>query len=386
MRVDSIALSSIRRRKWKMAFIVLGIVLAVGTIVALYSATTTMQVELADRFDEIGANIMVLPKTDDLVLSYGGVTISGAGGDKAYLPYEDTVIKINNIKNAPSIATVAPKLLASLTVADRDAVVVGVDFPFEIRLKPWWTFEGNRPRGVDHVLLGADVASMLGLKPGDDLVVAGETFQVTAVLEPQGNEEDGLIFMQLLTVQRLSGLEDKVSLIEVAAYCTTCPIEEIVADINHDLPAAVATAISEAVKARYEVINSFGRFATAVAVVVVLIGSLVVTLTMMSSVNERTREIGIFRSIGFRKSSIIEIVLTEALILGIIGGVLGYIAGIMGAKWLAPTLAGMELAIQWNLLVGGLAVIGAIVLGIAASAYPAIKAANLDPVEALRHI
>ncbi|MBS4025571.1 MAG: ABC transporter permease [Clostridia bacterium] len=386
MRVDSIALSSIRRRKWKMAFIVMGIVLAVGTVVALYSTTTTMQVELADRFDEIGANIMVVPKTDDLVLSYGGLTISGAGGDKAYLEYEDSVIKINNIKNAPSIATVAPKLLASLTVADRETVVVGVDFPFELRLKPWWSFDGNRPRGVDHVLLGADVANLLDLKPGDDIIVAEETFQVTAVLAPLGNEEDGLIFMQLLTVQRLSGLEDKVSLIEVAAYCTTCPIEEIVEDINHDLPAAVATAISEAVKARYEVIDSFARFAAAVAAVVVLIGSLVVTITMMSSVNERTREIGIFRSIGFRKSAIIEIVLTEALILGVMGGVLGYIVGILGAKWLAPTMAEMELAIQWNLMVGGLAVVGAIVLGIAASAYPALKAANLDPVEALRHI
>jgi putative ABC transport system permease protein len=332
MRVDSIALSSIRRRKWKMAFIVMGIVLAVGTVVALYSTTTTMQVELADRFDEIGANIMVVPKTDDLVLSYGGLTISGAGGDKAYLEYEDSVIKINNIKNAPSIATVAPKLLASLTVADRETVVVGVDFPFELRLKPWWSFDGNRPRGVDHVLLGADVANLLDLKPGDDIIVAEETFQVTAVLAPLGNEEDGLIFMQLLTVQRLSGLEDKVSLIEVAAYCTTCPIEEIVEDINHDLPAAVATAISEAVKARYEVIDSFARFAAAVAAVVVLIGSLVVTITMMSSVNERTREIGIFRSIGFRKSAIIEIVLTEALILGVMGGVLGYIVGILGAK------------------------------------------------------
>lgn len=385
MRVDSIALSSIKRRKWKMAFIVLGIVLAVGTIVALYNTTTTMNNELADQFDLIGANIMVLPNTDDLVLSYGGLTISGASGDMVYLENDD-IIKINNIPNAQAIGTVAPKLLATLQVMDREAVVVGVDFPPEIRLKPWWSFEGNNPRGVDHVLLGADVARMFGLKPGDEIEVAGETFQVTALLDPQGNEEDGLIFMQLLTVQRLSGLEDKLSLIEVAGLCYTCPIEEIVEDINNALPGATATAIIEAVKAREEVIDTFEKFAIAVAAVVVLIGALVVTLTMMSAVNERTREIGIFRSIGFRKSSIIEIVLTEALILGVIGGILGYIAGTIGAMWLAPAIAEMEMAIKWDFVLGGLTVIGAIILAIAASAYPAIKASKLDPVEALRHI
>jgi putative ABC transport system permease protein len=385
VRVDSIALSSIRRRKWKMVFIILGIVLAVGTVVTLYTTTTTMENELADQFDLIGANIMVLPNTDDLVLSYGGLNISGASSEMAYLTNDD-IIKINNIPNAQAIGTVAPKLLAALPVQDVEAVVVGVDFLMEIRLKSWWSFEGNNPRGIDHVLLGADVARMLNLKPGDEIEVGGENFKVTAILAPQGNEEDGLIFMQLLTVQRLSGLEDKLSLIEVAGLCYTCPIEEIVADINNAIPEATATAISEAVRARAEVIDTFAKFATAVAIVVVLIGSLVVTLTMMSAVNERTREIGIFRAIGFRKSTIIEIVLTEALILGIIGGVLGYVAGTLGTKWLAPTVAEMEMAIQWNFLLGGITVIGAIVLGLAASAYPAIKAAKLDPVEALRHI
>jgi len=384
VRVDSIALKNMARRPSKSFFIVLGIMLAVGAIVTMYTAVNSMHMEFADRFDEIGANIMVVPKTQELTLSYGGVSIRGSS-DLTYLVNDD-VVRINTIPNSDNIATVAPKLLAPLDVMGRKLVVVGVDFPQELALKPWWDYQGNTPRGVMDVLLGADTARILGLVPGDPLVIAGEEFRVTGVLHPQGSEEDGLIFMQLLAVQRLAGLEDKLSLIEVAAYCTTCPIEEIVADINDMIHYAQATALGEAVQARAQIVDGFTNFTYAVAAVVFFIGSMLVLVTMIGSVKERTREIGIFRALGFRQSSIMEIFLTEALVLGVIGGILGYGSGILAAKILAPIIAGIEVAVEPNPILGGSTIILAIVLSLLASAYPAVKAAKLDPVEAMRHI
>ncbi|MEW6622500.1 MAG: FtsX-like permease family protein [Bacillota bacterium] len=382
--MDSIALKNMARRPSKSFFIVLGIMLAVGAIVTMYTAVNSMHMEFADRFDEIGANIMVVPKTQEFTLSYGGVSIRGSS-DLTYLVNDD-VVRINTIPNSDNIATVAPKLLAPLDVMGRKLVVVGVDFPQELALKPWWDYQGNTPRGVMDVLLGADTARILGLAPGDPLVIAGEEFRVTGVLHPQGSEEDGLIFMQLLAVQRLAGLEDKLSLIEVAAYCTTCPIEEIVADINDAIHYAQATALGEAVQARAQVVDSFTNFTYAVAAVVFFIGSMLVLVTMIGSVKERTREIGIFRALGFRQSSIMEIFLTEALVLGVIGGILGYGAGVLAARILAPVIAGIEVAVEPNPILGGSTIILAIALSLLASAYPAVKAAKLDPVEAMRHI
>jgi putative ABC transport system permease protein len=119
-------------------------------------------------------------------------------------------------------------------------------------------------------------------------------------------------------------------------------------------------------------------------VIVILIGSLLVFVTMMGSVNERTREIGIFRAIGFRQSHVMQIILLEALLLGIIGGVLGFFTGNLTAWGLVPmiikdgTFAGIDSTL------GLVSILMAVALSLLASLYPAFKAGNMDPSEALR--
>ncbi len=385
MRLDSIALNSLRRRKGKLFFLLLGMVIAMGTVVTMYSITTAMNMELADTFDEIGANIMVVPKSDALSLSYGGVNIPAGGGQEAVLTNDD-IIKINTIPNKDNIAYVAPKLLGLTKYKDEDVMVVGVDFPYELKLKKWWTYQGEKPFKVDHLLVGSKVAAKFGLKPGNTVRLKDKDFKVAAVLDEQGTEEDGLIFMHLLSAQELLNKPNQLSFIEVAAYCTTCPIEQIIADIEDSLPYARVTALAEAVKARQQVIDRFTNFSYAVSIVVVLIGALVVMLTMMSSVSERTAEIGIYRAMGFRKSNIFEIILTEAGVIGLGGGILGYVLGILAAKALAPAIAQMQINIEWDPLIGVTVVFIATIVGLLASAYPAAQAARLDPVEALQYI
>ncbi|MHB1125831.1 MAG: ABC transporter permease [Bacillota bacterium] len=385
MRLDSIAIQSLRRRKAKMLFLILGMVIAMGTVVTLYSVTTAMNREMADTFDEIGPNIMVVPKGDDQAFSYGGVVIPGVTGSTKPLMNDD-IISINTIKNRDNIAFVAPKLLGLIQYQGDNLTVVGVDFPYEMQLKTWWRYDGKKPFKQEDLLLGSRVAQRYGLQPGDQIKMEGQALQVAAVLEPQGTEEDGLVFMTLLTAQKLMGKENQLSFIEVAAYCTTCPIEEIVRQIGENIPNAKVTALAEAVKARQETIDRFTDFAYAVSVVVVLAGALVILLTMMASVNERTREIGIYRAIGFRKSHIYEIFLTEAGIIGIVGGILGYVAGMMVTRTVGPVMAQMQIQIDWNPLVAGSTILIAAAVGLLSSAYPATQAANLDPAEALRFI
>lgn len=384
MRLDSIAWDNLRRRKGKTIFLLLGMVVAMATVVTVYTITSAMRLQLADTFDEIGANIMVVPR-EGAGFSYAGVTVPGAGGGTPLS--NDDIIAINNIPNRQNIAIVAPKVLGLAAGENGQQVpVMGVDFPYELELKRWWTFQGVAPTGVNDALLGSRAAARLGKRPGDTLVLGGRTFRVSAVLDEQGTEEDGLVFLQLLPAQKLLGQENRLSLIEVAAYCTTCPIKEIVRQINVALPHARATPLAEAVRQRQEVVDSFTYFAYAVGIVVLLAGALVIFLTMLSSVNERTLEIGIFRALGYRRSHVFEIVLTEAVAVSLVGGGLGYLAGMLAARWLGPGIAQMQLSITWNPLVAGLAVLAAVLVGVLASAYPAARAAGLDPAEALRFI
>ncbi len=385
MRLDSIAINSLRRRKVKMVFMLLGMVIAMATVVTLFSITTAMNSELADTFDEIGANIMVTPKSDNLSLSYGGVSIPASTEQPAMLTNND-IIKINTIPNKDNIAFVAPKVLGLTEFQGNSLMLVGVDFPYELKLKKWWTYQGDKPGAVDDLLLGNKVAREFDKIPGDNMIIKGKEFKVAAVLDEQGTEEDGLIFANLLTAQDLLNKKNQLSFIEVAAYCTTCPIEQIISEIETGVPNAKVTALAEAVRTRQQIIDRFTNFSYAVSLVVLLIGALVVMLTMMSSVSERTSEIGVYRAMGFRRSNIFEIILTEAGIIGLVGGLLGYIVGILLAKTLAPTIAQMAITIPWNPLMGVTVVFVATVVGLLSSAYPAVQAAKLDPAEALRHI
>lgn len=387
MRISDIALANLRRRKARALFSIFGLLLGTATMVALTSITTAMKADLADKLDQYGANIVVTPRANDLSLTYGGVTVGGVAYDVKDLP-ADTVSRIKSIKNRESLSAVAPKLLGAVRAdgTDRPVLLVGVDFPSEFHMKKWWDVTGKKPSGQDEVLLGATLAQRLGKSAGDGITLNGHPFRVAGVLHELGGQEDSLVFGDLAMTQELLGQPGRISLVEVSALCTTCPIEEIVAQINEAVPEAKAVALKQAVRGREETIGRLDRFSLAVGAVVLLIGTLVVLTTMMSSVNERTREIGIFRAVGFRRNHIIRLILLESLVISLAGGILGYLAGVAVARVAAPLMAGGPLTVGWSPVLGLGAVSAAAVVGLLASAYPAYRAAQLDPAEALRFI
>ena len=152
------------------------------------------------------------------------------------------------------------------------------------------------------------------------------------------------------------------------------------------MPDARITALAQAVRGRQQTVDQLTSFSVAVSAVVLLIGALVVLTTMMSSVNERTREIGIFRAIGFRRSHVARVILTEAFVVSLLGGILGWLIGMLASQALGPAVAQLSVPVRWDPLLAAGAVGLSIAVGMAASAYPAMRAANLDPAEALRFI
>ena len=108
---------------------------------------------------------------------------------------------------------------------------------------------------------------------------------------------------------------------------------------------------------------------------------------MMSSVNERTKEIGILRAIGFRKSHILKVILTEAFAVSLAAGIAGWVAGSLSAGLLAPEgMAGFAFDPGTMALALLMALVMTLVTGMSSSIYPAVKASRLEPLEALRDI
>lgn len=384
MKLHNIAANNLRRRKGKMAFVTIGLAVGVATVVALITLTNSMSQDIGRKMDEFGANILITPQSNDLSMSYGGISLGRVTFDQKEIREED-LAKIAQIRNRANISVVSPKILGGVTVGGKNILLVGVDFDKELKMKQWWDIFGAPPKAADEVLLGSRAADSLHVMQGERVKISGETFTVSGVLNQTGSQDDSLILMPLKKAQKLLHKEGKISLVEVAALCSGCPIDDMVTQIAEKLPDAKVSAIRQVVESRLQALDQFRKFSYGISGVVVFIGSLIVFVTMMGSVNERTTEIGVFRAIGFRKQHIMRIILIEAGTLSLIAGFMGYVAGMGGAKAVLPFIAeGKNPVLAWDPALALGAIVLAVVVGIAASLYPARQAAKMDPTEALR--
>lgn len=423
MRISSIAWANLKRRKGKAAFLVLGISIGIATAVALLTLSRAVKDEIGAQLDQYGANIVVVPQSNSLSLDYGGIAVSDVSLGVNQLRNEDAQ-RILNIPYRNRISVVAPKLLGVAEVEGQKALLTGVDFANELKLKRWWRMVGQKPQGEGDLLIGYDAAKSLSLiEPTHDgssqpvlitgsevtvyadapahqhaadpigfriirdrLTIAGQEHRVAGVLAPTGGSEDRMIFGSLAHFQTVLNKPDQLSMIEVSALCLGCPVEDIVKQISTQLPNAKVSALQQAVRARAETVNRLTRFAVAVSVVVLVIGALMVFTTMMGAVVERTREIGVMRAIGFRKTQIIKELMIEVGAISAVGGLTGWLVGIGLSRLILPyfSQSGVALQIDPRIALGAVAI--ALVIGALSTLYPAIRASRLDPAEAVRYV
>ncbi len=386
MRLKDISINNLRRRKGKVFFLVLGLTIGITTVVALISITRMMNEDISKKLDEFGANILIIPRSDDLSLSYGGLSIGGVSIESQSLKDSD-IPKIRRIEVRENISTISPKLIGVIETEGKKVPLMGVNFQEEGKLKKWWKVHGALPKSPDETLLGSEAAVKLFKSTGDTLSINGKTVRISGILEETGSQDDFLIFGDLTFVQETMKKAGDLSLIEVSAFCNSCPIEEIVRQISKELPHAKVTAIKQTLQTKMEALDHFKKFSVGISVIVLLIGSLIVFTNMMAAVNERKREIGIFRAIGFRKSHVVRIIFLESLIVGVMAGVIGYGFGLGISQVVGPMITGVKggaIAIDPLLAIG--AIFLSAVIGILSSAYPAIHASKMDPTAALRSL
>lgn len=383
MKLESIVLNNLRRRKSRMFFLVAGLLIGVATIVTLISLSNALTADVQHKMENYGANILITPQVDQLSLSYGGIVLGGVSVDSREIRQAD-LAKIETIPNSRNIAAVAPKVLGTVEVGSERVMLMGVEIDKEFHLKKWWTVDGAPVTTDEQIVAGRAAADTLKLKIGDELKIKGDVFIVSGILQKTGSQDDHLLIASLPVVQELLGKQGTVSLVEVAALCADCPVTDMVNQISAVLPDVDVGAIQQVVKTRMHALDQFKTFSLAIAAVVILIGALVVFVTMMSSVNERTREIGIFRALGFRKSHIMRLILLESSLLSLVAGVFGFLVGMLATRMILPLMTEHQVALHWSPVLASLAVILALVVGCLASFYPALHASRLEPTEALR--
>ena len=133
MKLRTIAFNNLRRRKARLAFLLAGLLIGIATVVTMLSLSAAMTAEVQHQMENFGANILITPKTDELALSYGGITLGGVSVDPRELPEAD-LARIETIPNRRNIAAVAPKVLGAVEVKGERVMLMGVAADREFHL------------------------------------------------------------------------------------------------------------------------------------------------------------------------------------------------------------------------------------------------------------
>ncbi|MEL4306171.1 ABC transporter permease [Methanococcoides sp. LMO-2] len=389
MHLHSVVLKDIFRRKNKLAIAVLGVIVAASAIVAVVTTFSTATESLYEESTNFGANIIVRPQTDSIPLIAGSTSLGSISTGENYIEQTE-ISRIYDIENNANLAVVAPRLYGVAETGNDNIIVMGVDIEQEKILKSWWNVEGewiSNPEGME-VLLGKDIATPLGLEVGSTFPLEKNDIfmelKVKGIIESTGGEEDGYIIMPLLTSQKLLDREGKVSSIEIRALCNDCPVSEMSRQIEGILPGIEARAMSQIVQSEMAMIDHTRNSAMAVSLITLLVSTLTVASTMLASVNEKIKEIGIMRAIGASDRQVITMLFIEGALIGMIGGSIGFFAGSLASYSISPLLGFAEPSLMWELL--PLAAGISIMVGLVASVLPARRALKIDPAEVLRSV
>ncbi len=235
-------------------------------------------------------------------------------------------------------------------------------------------------------MLGRVLALNLGKTVGDTVDVAGEPFQVVAVHESDSLFESGGLIIPLKSLQHLMGREGQVTGFVIQAEPSDPKsVSDLQRRIESEIPGVAATQARDQV-ARDMQLRLAMVMAWSTTALAILLGSVGVLNTMLMTVFERTGEIGVLRALGWKRRRVMSMILGESLCLGVLGALIGMVLAFVGMRCilLMPTARGfIDPNIPGPVL--GLGLLLGFVLSVLGGVYPAIRAAALDPSEALRH-
>jgi len=317
----------------------------------------------------------------------------------------DICVIRGNFMRALADESLGEKLRSLSVVADESAFAYDlVDFTQDVSgVVQGWTdtsfefesftiLQGRRFHGDEPgIMLGEILANSLGKKAGDDVSVQGVPLRVVAVYRSVGIPENSGAVVPLHQMQRISDLGSKVVgfNVRLRAPAAGQPIEEhfriAQATIESALPGLRAMLVGDLVRNNH-LMSVVRSSAWGTSILALAIGALGIANTMAMSVFERTREIGITRALGWRRSRVVRLILLEASILGFAGGLVGVVGGYVGLVLLASNrmAPGMAQA-KFSLLQSVEALLIALGISLVAGFIPVYRGTLFSPVEALRH-
>jgi putative ABC transport system permease protein len=382
---------------------IIGIVIGVGSVVAIMSLGSGMQSSVNDRFSALGGDILTL--SSGYSRSFGFGQGRGGGGEQSADSDNDlTRTDFQVLKGISDIALIDTQIrgIADITyMGSKGSVTVyGVDQKVWSKITTEETAQGRMLDSADQnvVVIGGRLAQDYFDDPvliNKLVAIEGSSFRVVGILKASSTS----VYMPIQTAYNIlkdkkRDVYDSIVIKVKDEDSLDLAIEKIehklmlsrhVTDKNRDFSITSNAQITET---RTEMMSSINLFLTAIAAVSLLVGAVGVANTMFTSVIEKTKEIGIMKAIGARNSDILSIFMLNAAFIGLVGGILGVLLGTLLSTMIPMFMGSMPFARSGTLVTMQSVVIAlsvSLAAGLIAGFVPAWQASKLDPVEALRY-
>jgi putative ABC transport system permease protein len=404
-KIIQIASKGLTKNKLRSLLTMLGVIIGVAAVIIMISISSGTEAAIEEQITGLGTNLVFVQSS----FSRGGF---GGGGPSGGLVYDDAFAIAEEINGVTAVVVEQPST-ETVKVGDttlEDVAILGTtaDFPSvrDMAIESGRYFnQTDIDRTQKVAVLGSTLAEELfgDTPPVGQLVTVGSTkLTVVGVFEEKGlvgsTDFDSRIYIPITVVfqkftpsqfARIIGDRVRIIYVEVDGEV---PLEDIILqtelllakrhDVSLEEPDFVIQTQQDIIQTQEATTAAFRNLLTWVAAVSLLVGGIGIMNIMLVSVTERTREIGIRQSVGASPNDIRFQFLTEALLLSLVGGLIGVVTGIGGA-YIFGEVGDMRTVIVPGAIL--LAFSSAAAVGIFFGFYPANKASQLDPIEALRH-
>ncbi len=387
------SIKNIKETKTRSFLTVMGIVIGVAIVVSMVSIGEGMRASVSEQLNAIGSDkIMVVPS--------GMMSLQGPPSES--LPFTDSQIRA--VKAIPQVKDIVQIFYRPTTAKFRNEVesmwVSGIKRGGMNQFRKYYNIKEGRffsENSFDEIDIGYRVADKIfdnKVHVGDTLKIKGKNFRVVGIFGEIGNtEDDSSVYMSLNSVRDLFNAGNEITMFWVVANNKgvvkplALKIEKVLKKIRGGNDFNVLT--KEQLAKRIDTMIGIITFVIGgIASISLVVGSVIIMNTMLTSVLERTREIGVMKAIGADDSMVLKIFVAEAGILGIVGGVIGIVVGAIISAFI-QYVGTMYIGSSFQTLVTTKLIISALgfslFIGVISGIYPAYRAAKLNPAEALRY-